>query len=209
VINCYSKEFNTLDEWFEQWLSYFFEETYDLGSGPQLVHTLLQKIKQAKYPAVTLEEESASIPLQIVLQGIFDAVLVNLMQSKGRDIWQKLRRDICMSLNSKKNDRIMEILKTTYSNADIVFLQEAGNKLVNLIKGELSGAYNVVMPTNYNTKRNQNSVILLRAEMFQNIEEVEVPADGWEEGDLLVIKCQTAAGFPPRWHHFMETQMDF
>ena len=35
---------------------------------------MLTKIRQAKYPAVTTEEEEASVPLQIVLQGVFDAV---------------------------------------------------------------------------------------------------------------------------------------
>jgi endonuclease/exonuclease/phosphatase family metal-dependent hydrolase len=177
-------------------LLFFFDEKYDLGSGPKPVHSLLQKIQKAKYPAITPEEEKASIPLQIVLQGIFDAALVNLMQTKGKATWQTLRRDICASLNSRKNVLIMDIMKKTYANADIIFLQEVGNQLVGLMKQQLANVYDIVVPKIYNTERNQNSVILLRRGMFEKSEEVAIPADGWEKGDLLVIKTKTSGGLP-------------
>jgi len=192
VINCYSGEIGTMNDWFEQWLRFFFDTTVDLGKGPKQVHSLIQKLSKAKYPAVTEEEEAASKPLQIVLQGIFDAVLVNLMQTKGGSTWQSLRQEICSSLNSRKNEKLLEILRTTYADADIIFLQEAGNQLVKLIKEQMKDTYEVILPKSYSTKRNQNSVMLLRAGLFQNTEEVQIPAAGWEDGDLLVVKARRA-----------------
>lgn len=195
VINCYPEDLGTLNEWFEQWLDFFFDKTVDLGKGEKPVYSLLQKILRAKYPAVTAEEEAASIPLQIVLQGVFDAVLVRLMHGLGGAHWQPLRQEICLSLNQRKNERLLEILQQTYADADVVFLQEAGNQLVSLIQTTLEGTYEVVLPQNYNLKRNQNSVILLRKGLFQSTEEVHIPANGWEDGDLLMI-ATTSFGTP-------------
>lgn len=168
-----------------------FDEAVDVdGKGQKPVYSLLQKIKKAKYPAVTDQEEAASIPLQIVLQGIFDAILVDLMQKKGGDSWQGLRREICESLNGQKNHRILEILQTTYRHADIIFLQEAGNQLVNMLRKSYTGSHEVVVPRNYNAKRNQNSVMLLRTSLVSSPKEFEVPADGWDAGDLLAVEAQ-------------------
>jgi hypothetical protein len=192
VINCYSGKLDTLSEWFEKWLEFFFDKPVDLGKGEKLVYSLLQKIPKAKYPAVTEQEEAASIPLQIILQGIFDAVLVEMMAAHGGSTWQNLRQEICSSLNSRKNERLLEVLQATYSNADVIFLQEAGNRLVGLIKDHMKETYEVVLPKSYNTKRNQNSVILLRNGFFTDIAEVEIPVDGWDDGDLLVLKARVA-----------------
>uniref|UniRef100_A0A7S1WEK8 Endonuclease/exonuclease/phosphatase domain-containing protein n=1 Tax=Alexandrium catenella TaxID=2925 RepID=A0A7S1WEK8_ALECA len=193
VGNCYAGSFATLDEWFEQWMAFFFDGQVDLdGKGPRPVYSLLQKIKRSKYPAVTEEEEAVSIPLQLVLQGVFDATLVNLMQARGGETWQVLRREICDSLNSRKNDRLREILETTYMDADVIFLQEAGNQLVELLKASHSKDYLLVLPKAYSAKRNQNSVMLLRSSLFSSVEEFDVEARGWEEGDLLTVRALVA-----------------
>lgn len=81
-------------------------------------------------------------------------------------------------------------MQATYSDADVIFLQEAGNQLVSLLKTKLSETYEVHLPKSYSTKRNQNSVILLRAGIFQETQEVDIPAKGWEDGDLLVLKAK-------------------
>eukprot|EP00927_Polykrikos_kofoidii_P022452 TRINITY_DN20944_c0_g1_i1.p1 TRINITY_DN20944_c0_g1~~TRINITY_DN20944_c0_g1_i1.p1 ORF type:complete len:522 (+),score=79.69 TRINITY_DN20944_c0_g1_i1:71-1636(+) len=190
VINCYEEDLGSLDHWFVKWFSFFFEDAVDLGKGPKPIYSLLQKIKQAKYPDITLEEEAASIPLQLVLSGVFDAILINLMHTKGGDFWQNLRKEICVSLNSQKSERIVEILRTTYHDADIIFLQEAGNKMVEFLKKDFAEVYDVITPRQYDMKRNQNSVILLRKHLFRATEEVEVPTRGWEAGDLLLLKTQ-------------------
>ncbi|CAE8593501.1 unnamed protein product [Polarella glacialis] len=191
VINCYGEDMGSLTTWFDSWLKFFFDTKVDVdGKGPKPVHSLLQHIRQSKYPAVSKEEEAASIPLQLVMQGIFDSILVNLMQKKGGDTWQGLRRDICISLNSKKNERVMEILSTTYQDVDVVFLQEAGNELLTFLRRGYATTHHVVVPRSYSNKRAQNSIMLLRRTAFTTPEEVDIPADGWEAGDLLVVRSQ-------------------
>mmetsp|Transcript_71904 Transcript_71904/g.203044 ORF Transcript_71904/g.203044 Transcript_71904/m.203044 type:complete len:453 (-) Transcript_71904:243-1601(-) len=188
VINCYPGELGSLDNWFEQWLYFFFNTTVALdGGAAKPVHSLLQKIKKSKYPDITEEEEAVSVPLQLVLQGVFDAILVNLMNTKGGPRWEGLRHDICSALNSKKNTILMNILQDTYHGADVVFLQEAGTQLVGLLKQKLAGTHHVVVPRDFDAKRNQNSVMLLRSSLFSAPREVDIPSVGWDAGDLLVV----------------------
>lgn len=191
VINCFQGDLSDLDLWFQHWLRFFFDDSVDVdGKGTKKIYSLLQPIRKKKYPAVSEEEEAASIPLQLVLQGVFDAVLVNLMNAKGGENWGDLRRDICQSLNSKKKELIKDILTTTYKDADVIFLQEAGNELVQVLRDSYAASHHLVLPRSYSTKRAQNSVMLLRASLFGVPEEVEVPADGWEDGDLLLVRGQ-------------------
>jgi len=191
VINCFEEGLPSLDDWFKKWLRFFFDEEVDMdGKGARKTYSLLQKIRKAKYPAVSDEEEAASIPLQLVLQGVFDAVLVNLMQKKGGPNWESLRSEICSSLNSRKKDLIKEILTKTYQDADVLCLQEAGNELVQLLRDVYSESHDVIVPRSYSVKRAQNSIMLLRRSMFSEVHEVEVAAEGWEDGDLLLVKSK-------------------
>jgi len=187
VINCYARSFESIDTWFEQWLQFFFDTKVEIDDkGPRAVHSLLQPIRTAKYPAVTPEEEKASVPLQVVLQGVFDAILVDFMTRKMGQSWHAIRTEICNSLNRQKNTRILEILQTTYTHADAFFLQEAGNGLVALLREHYGTDYWILLPAKFNAKRNQNSVLVLRKSEFSEPREVELPLGGWEAGDLLV-----------------------
>jgi len=193
VSNCYAEAWSSLDDWWKRWLVFFFETRVKLDSkGDKPVYTLLPTIKSRKYPDVTAQEEKLSKPLQLLVQAIFDTVLVDLMSKRGGSNWQALRSEICTSLNSRKNDRLLEILKTTYASADVIFLQEAGNQLVGQLKDGFP-SHHVVVPTVYDAKRNQNSVMLLRKTVLSSPQEVSVPADGWESGDLLGVVSKLAA----------------
>ena len=46
---------------------------------PLTLGSMLAKIKNAKYPAISLEEEAISIPLQAMAGAVFDAILVCLL----------------------------------------------------------------------------------------------------------------------------------
>ena len=46
------------------------------------------------------------------------------MIDKAGSNWEDLRREICESLNSKKNELVKDILRY-YKDADVLFLQEA------------------------------------------------------------------------------------
>jgi hypothetical protein len=192
VTNCYGAELRDMESWFDAWLEFFFDMDVELPADekPRKVYSMLTKIRQAKYPAVTTEEEEASVPLQIVLQGVFDAVLLNFVNSVAKDNWQKLRKDICSSLNLRKNAIIMEILRATYGDADVLMLQEAGNNLIELLRKEYGGSHLLLSPKKFSAKRNQNSVILLRRDLFSDVSEVEIALpDGLESGDLLLISA--------------------
>eukprot|EP00929_Paragymnodinium_shiwhaense_P036756 TRINITY_DN19673_c0_g1_i1.p1 TRINITY_DN19673_c0_g1~~TRINITY_DN19673_c0_g1_i1.p1 ORF type:complete len:534 (-),score=94.69 TRINITY_DN19673_c0_g1_i1:397-1998(-) len=196
VVNCYAGSWNSMAEWFQQWLQFFFVDEVDVdGKGGKRVYQLLQSIKRSKYPAVTEQEEKASIPLQLLIAAVFDATLAKLMEERGGEIWQTLRSDICASLNSRKSERIMEILQSTYKSADVIFLQEAGNELVEHLKSAYAPSHTLVLPSDYSTKRSQNSLMLLRSSLFSAVKEVVVPGEGWDAGDLLVVEAQVA-GLP-------------
>jgi hypothetical protein len=84
---------------------------------------MLSKIKKAKYPDISEEEEAISIPLQAMAGAIFDAIMVHMMNVLAPSTWQLLRADMCEKLNKKKNDRTIQILETTYGDVDVQFLQ--------------------------------------------------------------------------------------
>merc|ERR1719387_2080928 len=106
--------------------------------------------------------------------------MVDLMNGidklKGTD-WQDLRTSICDGLKSRRNDRVLEILKATHFNAHVIFLQEAGIQLVDLISRTMSGdegTYEVWKPEQFDAKKSQNSVILLRKGYFNGTKEIVV-----------------------------------
>lgn len=191
VINCFPDELGSTQAWFSKWIDFFFHTDVNVdGKGPKKVHSLLQKIRKAKYPAISEEGEAASVPLQLILQGAFDAILIRLMQQKGGSNWEVLRREICTSLNSKKSSLIKDILTATYKDADVIFLQEAGSELLSLLRREYAASHHIIAPRSFSNERAQNSVMLLRQSMFASPEEVEVSPEGWEPGDLLLVRAK-------------------
>jgi hypothetical protein len=154
--------------------------------------------KLPEYPSITTEEEAISVPLQTLCLAIFDSILVHMMNQIAPKTWQPLRNDMCAKLNTKKNARTVEILETSYSDSDVIFLQEVAGSFPTVIKSSpLSGFYNLYQPSNLDADRDQNSFILLRKERFTGVVEVtksvmnsfsnsskKVPV---ENGDLLVV----------------------
>jgi hypothetical protein len=130
VINCYEKSFGDSAKWFDSWLQFMFEQKISIKSGESSKTTtpaaMLSSIKRSKYPAVTSEEEAASIPLQTTCCAIFDAILIYMMNTISKDSggWEPLRQTMCNNLNRHKSDRTLQILHETYGDQDIVFLQE-------------------------------------------------------------------------------------
>merc|ERR1719238_2113771 len=116
------------------------------AGGAVLPAALLQKIKRAKYPAVTPEEEAISIPLQTLCQAVFDAILVyivNTVSPSGK--WQRLQQQMCDSLNRKKDVLTLSILEGSYRDVDILFVQEAATVFMAKAKASSLGSrYRVV-----------------------------------------------------------------
>eukprot|EP01047_Picozoa_sp_COSAG01_P009319 COSAG01_NODE_381_length_17848_cov_10.220338_7_plen_171_part_00 len=110
VINCYAgPPLRSVDAWWAEWKPFMFSREVLLHGAlatRRKVFTLLNPITRSKYPAVTEQEEQISLPLQTLVQAIFDAVMVHMMTTIARDTWQGLRATICAALNVRKSPRI-------------------------------------------------------------------------------------------------------
>jgi hypothetical protein len=204
VINCYNAgDLSTIDAWWVQWRQFMFQTEITVrkhGAEKTIrVSDMISKIKRSKYPSITAEEEEISIPLQMLCAAIFDAILVDMMNKIGNQVWQPMREDICNKLNRRKNDRTIEILETSYGSADIQFLQEVASSFAETAKTKaLSNMFEVHYPSTMDSDRDQNSFILLKKGKFRDVSEVttevleqldsskQVPI---ANGDLLAVTC--------------------
>jgi hypothetical protein len=176
VINCFRGEMDSIDMWWAQWKKYMFAQEVAVRSkkGDQKstkVCALLGKIKKAKYPAITEEEERISIPLQTLAQAIFDAILVHVVNKLAPVRWHELRVQMCDALNTKKDARLVEILKQSYGAADMILMQEVSAAWASYAASPsmLGDQYHVFTPEALDGKRDQNSVILASKSRFQHI----------------------------------------
>ena len=210
VINCYSsQDLGTLEAWWEKWMHFMFDDKFSVNRGGELMTQkatdLIVPIKKSKYPSITAEEEKISKPLQVVCAGIFDAILVHMMNRLAPKKWQPMRQDICEKLNRNKFVRTAEILETSYSRTDVIFLQEvAGSFSKRVASRPLSKTFfDIYSPSDADPNRDQNSFILLLKDKFVNIVEVtsdvtailnENNADApVSKGDIFVITATSVA----------------
>eukprot|EP01063_Lacrimia_lanifica_P013105 TRINITY_DN19746_c0_g1_i1.p1 TRINITY_DN19746_c0_g1~~TRINITY_DN19746_c0_g1_i1.p1 ORF type:complete len:536 (+),score=175.84 TRINITY_DN19746_c0_g1_i1:39-1646(+) len=201
-VNCYTGSMVDVKAWYSAWVRYVFTDSVELpGAGEaKLVREMLVPITQSKYPAITEDEENLSVPLQTLHCAIFDAVLayvLNTMEPR----WEAVRAEMCAKLNFGKHQRTLDILADTYGAHDVVFLQEVSAELVHLAKGHrLSRTHDVVLPSAFNSDRNQNSVALLRKGVWSGASETPLPTppQGVAPGDLLVF----TARYVPTGHAF-------
>ena len=96
-----------------------------------------------------------------------------MMNIVGQDSWQPIRKDICLKLNLKKNDRTIEILEETYADADVIFLQEVAGNFPSVVKSHsLASNYDILQTITMDEDRDQNSFILTKKNKFEGFEEV-------------------------------------
>lgn len=177
VVNCYAGDLSTIDIWWTQWKSFFFQTSVVVDKKGTLatvrVVDLLVPISKAKYPAITEEEAGASLPLQLLALAVFDAVLVNTLQSVAPRDWQPVRDLLCNKLNRGKPRRSVEILEKEYAQSDILFLQEVGASFLAAAKSSALGQkYVTHVPVDRDGERDQISVVLLRRGEFEEVREV-------------------------------------
>lgn len=177
IINMYRTRWNSQQEWFLQWSEFMFRTLVTIRnkgkSSTKKVCQLLVPIKNAKYPAITPEEEAVSIPLQTVLLGVFDAILAHLMGQLAPDTWHNTKMELCEAFGEKKNARTMEIIETQYGGVDVLFMQEVAASFLNLFESSPAGEkFHVLRPEKMDASRDQNSVILLNKARFEKLEEV-------------------------------------
>jgi len=190
VINCYNgtkDHFETLPIWWNEWMRFMFEDIVDLGTEFNSAlhpHQLLRPIHRKKYPAISVDEELVSLPLQTLTLALFDAVLVNMMLSISIESdsdstnnhnlsWHAIRQSTCAHMVWNKSARTRQILEETYFDVDVLFLQEASADF--LYSMQASTIFKLLQPQ-YSTPqqqqqqqlplfdniRNQNSVVFVR-----------------------------------------------
>ncbi len=177
VINCFDGELNDINQWWTQWKHFYFDKVISIKKKGQVVsssvYQMISPIKKAKYPDITTEEEAISIPLQTLCMAIFDSILIHMMNIVGHDSWQPIRKEICLKLNLKKNDRTIEILEETYADADVIFLQEVAGNFPSVVKSHpLASNYDILQTITMDEDRDQNSFILTKKNKFEGFEEV-------------------------------------
>eukprot|EP00924_Labyrinthula_sp_SR-Ha-C_P000697 snap_masked-scaffold_7-processed-gene-1.9-mRNA-1 protein AED:0.07 eAED:0.07 QI:0/-1/0/1/-1/1/1/0/509 len=175
AINCYEKSFTSINDWFDQWVNFMFDTKLETSKGTKMGFELLQPIKKAKYPAITETEESISIPLSCLYMAVFDCVLVSLLDKISQENklnWQEIRQNIAGNLCSNKNQKILDILKTSYSDCGLIFLQEVANSFKDTLDAdELIGKTFTTIVAENSGKRDQNSVIMINKNLFADAAE--------------------------------------
>lgn len=184
VINNYQQEMRDLGSWFDQWYEFMFATEVSIKGKrgdikQQKVCELLQPIPRSKYPAITEEEEAISIPLQLLVQALFDAVLVHIMNAcAGPSVnWHELKLQLCRALVLNKQDSVLRVLAEYpgYSGADVIFLQEAAGAFVEAFRAHelLNSRFVLLAPKAIDHVRDQNSVVLVARSRLADEAQVE------------------------------------
>ena len=208
VINAYSSgSLESVEAWWKQWKIFMFHTSVHVSSGrsseimePQVVCNLLSPILRSKYPAITKEEQAVSVPLQILCLAILDSILVYMVNHVSPLSWESVRRELCEALIINKSRKVQSILAQSYSDMDVIFIQEAAAIFVQNIQNDLEmhGRYAVLLPWNLDGKRDQNSMILVRRERFRESSAVDLTRSIFNDiegswvapGDLVVYSIE-------------------
>tara|TARA_B110001452_G_C15219676_1_gene422818 strand:+ start:283 stop:1881 length:1599 start_codon:yes stop_codon:yes gene_type:complete len=178
VISCFGGDMSSMDAWWGEWKKFMFGVKLEVagkkgGVESKVPAAMLPPLKRAKYPAVTEEEEAISVPLQALCIAIFDAILVHVVSSCSPDgTWLRLKLSMLEALYANKDQRILDIMATTYADADIIFLQEVAGEFINKLRAsDLGSRYLVVQPSPASAS-DQNSLVLLSRRYF-NVDAVQ------------------------------------
>eukprot|EP00960_Hanusia_phi_P043756 756237-Hanusia_phi.AAC.3 len=172
VINYYEKDMGDRESWWSQWREFIFNtevEVYSSGGNhaPKLVYSLLEPILHKKYPALSVEEERISLPLQVLCLAIFDAIQLHILNTVAPDSWQRIRRSLADALLINKDRQVASVLLSTYGSYEIVFVQEAAGAFVHGEPGNLLEEHYIpLLPSVMDGKRDQNSLILVKKDVF-------------------------------------------
>ena len=212
VINMYAGDLSTLDKWWKAWEKFMFDDKLKIsgknGVEKKIPYEMLQVIKKSKYPEITDQEQLDSLPLQTMCGAIFDAILVHMMNTvtTSPSVWQDLKHTMVENLNKKKVPHTLEILENSYSDADIITLQEVSSSFIDMARSsKLGKTFHIIAPAELDAVRDQNSVIFLKKELFPRGHSKEItelveasfpPGDSVpvSKGDILAITATNKFG---------------
>ena len=204
---------SSIPVWWDEWKKFMFRTHVQVCSpenrdcSPQLICSLIGPIQRSKYPAISVDEQAMSIPLQILCLAVLDAIFLYVVNSVCPSRWETIRRALSRVLINGKDNRICCILAQSYKDAEAIFLQEASSALVRELRRqpELSKKYFLLLPETFDGKRDQNSIILVDRRRFIAASSVEVTqlvaehvgGKFLEPGDLLAVSIEDVHG--ARW----------
>lgn len=206
VINSFTGPMQTTREWWEQWLAFLFVEPLQLAGrdgapSARRPAQLLRAIPASKYPELSAAEEAISLPLQTLCLALFDAILVHVLNTLAPGAWLPLKQQLVQRLVLGKVARTAELLgEPRYAGVGVFCLQEAGAALAHTLRAQLAPGRFVVAPGALDPSRDQNSLALLSAELFDegSVQEVSraverlLPSSSLAPGDLLAFTVAPA-----------------
>jgi hypothetical protein len=171
VINSFTGPMGSTAEWWAQWLHFIFVASIPIAGRdgvavPKRPVQLLTPIKRAKYPDVSEDEERLSLPLQTLCLALFDAILVHVLNTLAPTSWGPLKAQLVETLVVGKQARTAQIVRETHGGAHVFCLQEASAGLARLLARELAPGRFVVAPEGLDPSRDQNSLVVLDAAVF-------------------------------------------
>ena len=112
VINYSSSDIFTNGDWWAAWRTFMFRTEVELCKGHEVksVLKLLDPISTAKYPALSAHEELVSIPLQMLCLAIFDAILLHILETVGKDTWLGIRTLLAEAFRAHKDEQVRTLL---------------------------------------------------------------------------------------------------
>jgi len=204
ITNNYPNPLSSLEAWWPQWMQFMFDDELVIKAGapPQRVFNRFKPIKKAKYPAIEETEALHSLSLQTLCLAIFDAIMVNMMNTLKPGVWEEIKAELYSGLSEQKVPHCLGILEQQYSDGDIIFLQECSIKFLETFRSHLlAEKYFVVVPAAFDSEKNQNSIVLVRKEKFieNSVEEVTAAitataGDTVSGGDMVAFTCNDTQG---------------
>mmetsp|Transcript_111739 Transcript_111739/g.339739 ORF Transcript_111739/g.339739 Transcript_111739/m.339739 type:complete len:576 (+) Transcript_111739:94-1821(+) len=207
VMNNFEGDLSTANVWWEQWKKFMFVDPLTIRSkgGIAILRPveMLERIARSKYPAVSEQEERLSIPLQVLCQAVFDAIIVHLMNELSpANEWQVVKSTICDKLFRGKQCRTVQILAERYGRVDVMCLQEVAAVFTDHFRASpLAASHSFVAPQRMDGKRDQNSVLLVSKAAFPEESFRDVTAEvaaflpegkHLSDGDVVIIEARAA-----------------
>ena len=211
VINTYMDcPLDSIKTWWHEWKHFMFSTRVLIFSRecaapePQLVFSLLGPIPRNKYPAISIEEQRISMQLQLLCLAILDAIFMHIVNRVAPIRWESIRRTLSEALIDGKDERLCRILADSYLDRHILFLQEASAALVQRARAHpaLSQRFAVLLPDDFDPRREQNSIILVDRSRFDAAAAEDVTqlilahasGDFLAPGDLFAASVRDSAG---------------
>ncbi|KAL1511136.1 hypothetical protein AB1Y20_005955 [Prymnesium parvum] len=210
--SCYQGNLSSLTAaWWPSWKDFMFSRHASTrgAAAKRTVAPLerLQVLQSNKYPSIKLREEVASRALQALTLAIFDSTLLYLLQALfSTEEWREPRQQACRTLIEARDTKANNILSSSYSNAEVLLLQEISMEAVaSLRHSTIRTTHTIVIPGSLQPLQVQTVAVLMKKTVFEASSVVEhtsavlnsLPANVFlDKGDLLVLSVTDVYGQP-------------